>query len=239
MLTYQSMKPAVQTTVDGVTAYLNSNALTQTRLDQLPDLQKGTMLAWVAQKTRELDLKPGVIGFDDKPDYRILLGSIDSVVPITRGRGEQAQTWYEVLFENFANVEFSPSHVSDREVHSLQELVGKIHDGTQAPLILTNARTGYVSNDSPEYQRKVKVPGDRENGYAGVIDEDAKTHLLPLVDHYIAESLKPKESETLPDYTPPTERGGYTVIVDGKRVEVPPGQTARIRGGRRIIITED
>jgi hypothetical protein len=233
MLTYQSMKPAVQTAVDGVAAYLNGGTLSQISLEQLPDLQKGSMLAWISQKT-PMQLSLGSI--DDKPDYRILIGSVDSVVPVTRGRGPEAQTWYEVLFENLANVAFTPSNnVSDGETGSLTELVRKIQGDTQAPLTLTNASIGYVHNDRREYQRKVKIPVDRENGYAGVLHEDAKTHLLPLVEHYIDESLKSKGDET-PDYAPPTEKGGYTVVADGKRVEVPPGKSATIRGGRDIRI---
>ena len=192
MAAYQAMKPIVQLAVDGLGQYLNGNALTQTSLEQLPDLQKGTMIAWVAQKTRELDLKPGEMGYDDKPDYRILLGSVDNVIPVTRGRGPEAQTWYEVVFENFANVEFTPGNVSDGEVNSLGELVRKIQDDTNAPLTLGNARIGYVDDNSFEYQRKVTIPDNRESGYAGVFHEDAKTHLLPLVERYIDKSLKSK-----------------------------------------------
>tara|TARA_Y100000294_G_C8443292_1_gene291665 strand:- start:25 stop:594 length:570 start_codon:yes stop_codon:yes gene_type:complete len=179
MDTYQAMRPAVQTAVDGVAAYLNGGTLSQISLDQLPDLQKGTMLAWVSQKSGQIE------GYDDQTDYRILLGPVDSVVPVTRGRGPESQTWYEVTFGGYANVGFSPSRVSDQEVNSLGELVHKIQDDTEAPLTLGNARVWYVAEDATENRRTVNIPGDRENGYVGILHEDAKTHLLPLVEQEI------------------------------------------------------
>ena len=187
MTTYQSMRPAVQTAVDGVAAHLNGSTLSQIDLERLPDLQKGTMLAWVSQKRGQIE------GYDDKPDYRILLGPVDSIVPVTRGKGPEAQTWYEVLFERLANVAFTPSRVSEGEVGSLPELVRKIQDDTGAPLTLGNARVGYVAEDVAENRRTVKIPGDRESGYVGVLHPDAKDHLLPLVEHEIKEITRRAE----------------------------------------------
>ncbi|MDP7263376.1 MAG: hypothetical protein QGI38_02530 [Candidatus Woesearchaeota archaeon] len=40
------------------------------------------------------------------------------------------------------------------------------------------------------------------------------------------------------DNAPPAEKGGYTIVADGKRVEVPPGKSARIKGGKKITIIE-
>jgi hypothetical protein len=150
------------------------------------------MLAWISQKVPMQPSAGSIDDKDDKPEYRIVLGSVDNVVPVTRGSGPEAQTWYEVLFESFADVAFTPSNVSKHEAGSLAELIRKIQGDTQEPLTLTNAGISYVPNERREHQRKVKIPGDRENGYAGVLDEDAKTHLLPLVERYIDKSLKSK-----------------------------------------------
>lgn len=215
------MREAARFGVDVLKAFQNHGTLNQIGLGQLPDLQEGTILGLVGQRTHTLE------GFDDKALYHVLIGELGNVEERTIKSKEGTRTFYKVAFPVVANIQFTPNPTSGKRAKNLAELVYQLADEMEHAKELHDLRAGVGYNTTHS------IPEDREDGYVGVLHSDAKRFIL-----HIDKALRQTESE--PQYNPQQEdtprSRGYTVTVDGKTFRVPPGRNARIRGGRNITI---